>query len=285
MEIIDTHIHLWDLGRLTYSWLQAVDPAEAAVLGNYDAVRKNYLVEDYLQEIRNSGVTKAVHVQAAVGHPDPVEETAWLQAIADARGLPQAIIGFCNLCEGSVDAVLDGHQQYANFRGIRMLGTRGKLLDGRFLEGFSRVAKRGLVYDLEASLGDYRAAAKLARRFPNTSIVLEHTGMPMERTAEYFQAWRTELSAFAAVDNVVCKISGLGMTDHKWTVASIRPWVEVCIELFGVKRCMFGTNWPVDSLYGTFEAVVSAFREIVHRLSEDERRQILCGTAEATYRI
>src|SRR5580698_3440900 len=118
MEIIDTHIHLWDLGRLTYSWLQAVDPAEAAVLGNYDAVRKNYLVEDYLQEIRNSGVTKAVHVQAAVGHPDPVEETAWLQAIADARGLPQAIIGFCNLCEGSVDAVLDGHQQYAYFRGI-----------------------------------------------------------------------------------------------------------------------------------------------------------------------
>jgi predicted TIM-barrel fold metal-dependent hydrolase len=285
VDIIDTHIHLWDLERLTYSFLHKVDPAEESVLGDYSAIRRNYLIEDYLADIRGSDVVKAVHIQAALGHPYPSEETAWLQGIADAFRIPHAIIGFCDLCGDDVDEVLDGHQQYPNFRGIRMLGTSGILLEERFLRGFSRLATRGLVYDLEATLQDFPAACSLARRFSDTRIVLEHTGLPMERTPEYFEAWRRGIRSLATTENVICKISGLGMTDHKWTVASIRPWVEACIESFGPARCMFGTNWPVDSLYGSHQTVVDAYREIIRPLSVDEQQQLLLRTAEITYRI
>jgi predicted TIM-barrel fold metal-dependent hydrolase len=286
MELIDTHIHLWDLNHLTYSFLQANDPAEEAILGDYSALRsRNYLIADYLADIRDCGVAKAVHVQAALGHPRPVEETAWLQDIARSADFPHGIVGFCDLRADNVEEVLDAHQQFQNFRGIRMLGTGGMLEDARFQRGFACVAERGLVYDLEAFLADFPAAHRLASKFPGARIVLEHTGMPLQRTAEYFHRWRTGMQLLAGAENIVCKISGLGMTDHRWTVASIRPWVEAAIDAFGPQRCMFGTNWPVDSLYSSYRGVVDAYREIIQPCSRDEQVQLLRGTAETVYGI
>lgn len=285
MVMIDTHIHLWDLGHLTYAFLRKTDPAEEAVLGNYDAIKKNYLIEDYLEDIKGCGVTKAVHVQAALGHPRPVEETAWLQNIADRHGFPHAIIGHCDLRASNVNEVLDGHLGFNNFRGIRMLGTHGLLEEEQFLQGFAAVANRGLLYELEATLDDMPAAYRLATRFPETLIVLTHTGMPMQRTSEYFRRWRDAIRSLAEAGNVICKISGLGMTDHRWTTASIRPWVEYAIETFGPDRCMFGTNWPVDSLYSSYSAVVDAYRDIIGPLGNDERHALLSGTATRIYRV
>jgi predicted TIM-barrel fold metal-dependent hydrolase len=285
MDVIDTHIHLWDLTHLTYAFLLQTDPAEEAIMGNYDAIKKNYLIDDYLAETHGCGVTKAVHVQAAVGHPRPVEETAWLQGIADRSVFPHAIIGHCDLRGDDVEEVLEGHARFANFRGIRMLGTRGMLEEERFQRGFARVAARGLIYELDATLEDMQAARRLAREFPDTPIVLTHTGLPLERTDRYFSEWRAAMRSLARADNVICKISGLGMVDHHWTVASIRPWVEAAIDAFGCRRCMFGTNWPVDSLYSAYRTVVDAYREIIHSLGSDDQRQLLCGTAERVYRI
>ena len=283
--MIDTHIHLWDLDHLTYSFLRKTDPMEEAVLGNYDAIKRTYLIEHYLEDIKGCGVTKAVHVQAALGHPRPVEETAWLQGIADHYGYPHAVIGHCDLCGSNVAETLDGHIGFENFRGIRMLGTQGLLEDEQFRQGFAALADRGLLYELEATLEDMPAAYRLARKFPETSIVLTHTGMPMQRTSEYYRRWRDAMRSLAAAENVICKISGLGMTDHGWTTASIRPWIECAIETFGANRCMFGTNWPVDSLYSSYSAVVNAYRNIIGPLGNDEQHALLCGTATRIYRL
>ena len=84
---------------------------------------------------------------------------------------------------------------------------------------------------------------------------------------------------------MVCKISGLAMIDHHWSVESIRPWVETCIESFGVDRCMFATNWPVDSLFSDYATVVNAYREIVHDLDPADQRKLFRSNAEGTYRI
>lgn len=285
MDFVDTHFHLWDLHLLTYSFLHRTDPAEEAVLGNYDAIKKNYLIANYLADIRGLHVTKAVHVQAALGHPRPVEETAWLQSIADAHGYPHGIIGHCNMCGDDVEEILEGHMKFASFRGIRMLGTHGILEDERFQRGFSRLSTHELVYDLEATLEDMPASYRLARKFSETRIILEHTGLPLKRTDEYFRAWRGAMCSLAKAENVVCKISGLGMGDHTWSVESIRPWVEAAIDAFGPARCMFGTNWPVDSLYSSYQAVVDAYRDVIRSFSIDEQRQMLMRTAENVYRI
>jgi predicted TIM-barrel fold metal-dependent hydrolase len=107
----------------------------------------------------------------------------------------------------------------------------------------------------------------------------------MERTEEYFHIWRQAMRLLAHADNVYCKISGLGMTDHHWNVKSIRPWVEACIELFGPHRCMFGSNWPVDSLYSSYRTIIDAYREIIHPLSLEEKRRVMYLTAEMIYGI
>ena len=127
--------------------------------------------------------------------------------------------------------------------------------------------------------------ADLAARFPDTPIVLDHTGLPQERTTEYFELWRGGLAAAREAENIVCKISGLGMFDQSWTVDSIRPYVEAAIELFGPTRALFASNWPIDSLWSSYQAVVEAYREIAAPLSDDERAQLFVGTTERLYRI
>ncbi len=91
----------------------------------------------------------------------------------------------------------------------------------------------------------------------------------------------------AELPNTVCKISGLGMADHRWTVESIRPWVLACIELFGADRCMFGTNWPVDAVYASYLMTVDAYRTIVADagFDRDDQARLLSGNARGFYRI
>ena len=85
--------------------------------------------------------------------------------------------------------------------------------------------------------------------------------------------------------NTVCKISGLGMSDNDWTVDSIRPFVLHCIESFGVDRCIFGTNWPVDSLFSGYDDIVDAYTEIISDFSEDEQIAMFSRNAELLYNI
>jgi len=119
--------------------------------------------------------------------------------------------------------------------------------------------------------------------------VVDHAGFPQERTAEYFYNWQKGIAEFRGMDNVYMKISGLGMGDHmagrRWTMDTIRPWVESCLEVFGVEQSFFGTNWPVDKDYSTYEELIDAYRELVSGYSEAEQTALFSGNASKVYRI
>ena len=138
---------------------------------------------------------------------------------------------------------------------------------------------------MPAQWHDMEKVRDLAHKFPNITIVVDHTGMPDERTPEYFENWKRGVAIAASCDNVRWKISGLGMGDHDWTVESIRPYVLTSIETVGVERCFFGTNWPVDWLWSTYDEVVDAYTAIVADFSRDEQIRLFSGTAEEIYRI
>ena len=125
----------------------------------------------------------------------------------------------------------------------------------------------------------------LALKFPNIMAVCDHTGFPKERTDEYFKNWRKGITALAEAENVVCKISGLGMVGWNWAVDSLRPWVLHCIEAFGPERSIFGTNWPVDRLFSTYDALIDAYTEIIADFSKDEQIAMFSGNAERLYRF
>ncbi|MEN8112890.1 MAG: amidohydrolase family protein [Actinomycetota bacterium] len=286
--MVDTHVHLWDLQHpdMRYVWLEPgaqhphLTSEEIETLAS-----RNESIDDFLFETRHADVPKIVHVQAAVGIENPVKETEWLQAAAGRTGFPQAIVGHASLQSDDVREVLEGHMEYANFRGIRDFGTGDYLVDPAFHRGFEVLDELDLVFSLDSLWESMGKGRDLAVKFPETTVVLDHMGYPQERTDEYFENWRKSLRAIAEADNVVCKISEVGMADKTWTYETVRPWVLECIDVFGPDRCMFGTNWPVDRLYASYDGLVDSYRRMISDFSDDEQKAMLAGNAEQLYRI
>ena len=226
-------------------------------------------------------MTKAVHVQAAIGSPDPVTETAWLQEAADRTGFPHAIVAYADLRHPDVER----HCEYSNMKGIRDFSHGDFLVAPDFHLGYALLEKYDLVASIAAEWQDMEKLRSLAAKFPNTKIVIDHAGLPMERSDKYFRIWQQGMRTAAEADNIICKISGLGMGDNSWSVDSIRPYVLHCIETFGVERSLFATNWPVDSLWSSYDAVVDAYTEIVADFSHEEKVALFSRNTECLYGI
>jgi predicted TIM-barrel fold metal-dependent hydrolase len=269
IPFVDTHFHLHDMKRpeLRYSWLEP--DAIHGFLGNIDALKaQHYWIDDYLAEIRFSNVTKAIHVQAALGAPDPVDETKWLQAFADRTGFPQGIVAECHLAQSDAEPVLERHLQFANVRGIRDFGA------GRYL-----------VSCVDTRIQFFDDLLDLAAAFPNIMICVDHCAIPEARDDAYYQRWSTAMRRLARADNVVMKISGLGMMDRLWTIESLRRWVLGSIEAFGVDRVVFGTNWPVDRMFSSYPDLINAYAAIIGGFSRDEQTKMFSRNAESLFRI
>ena len=287
LAFVDTHVHFWDLEKpeLHYSWLQ---PGVAhPILGDIEAIKsRRFAAAEYTADLGGANTTKAVHVQAALGIEDPVQETRWLQSQADTAGFPHAIVAYADLTDPDVERLLDRHAQASPLlRGIRDFGQGDYLVDPDFARGYARLAKHRLVCDLDCLWESMDKARDLAQRHPDVTMVLDHAGFPLERTDEYLVNWKRGIRTLAEADSAYCKISGLGMGDNHWTLGSIRPLVLHCIEAFGVERCFFGTNWPVDKLYSPYGQVVDAYRAIVAEFSPDEQVALFSGNAERVFCI
>jgi predicted TIM-barrel fold metal-dependent hydrolase len=286
LAFVDTHFHLHDMKHptLRYGWLEP--EAVHGFLPDTDPLKaQRYRIKDYLAEIRFANVPKAVHVQAAVNTPDPVDETRWLQAFADESGYPQGIVAECHLARSDAGAVLDRHLEFANVRGIRNFGEGNYLVDPAWRRGFAELESRNLVYCLDTRVERADDLLDLARTFPGVLICVDHCAIPMARDSASFKAWQRAMETMAKAPNVVMKISGLGMADPLWTVGSIRPYVLDSIEAFGVDNVVFGTNWPVDRMFSSYPDVVNAYAEIISGFPLAEQVKMFSGNAERIFRI
>jgi predicted TIM-barrel fold metal-dependent hydrolase len=286
IPFVDTHFHLHDLKRpeLRYSWLER--DAIHGFLGNIDALKaQHYWIDDYIAEIRFSNVPKAIHVQAALGTPDPVNETKWLQAFADKTGYPHGIVAECHLADPDAEAVLDRHMQYANVRGIRDFGNGRYLVDSAWRAGFKFLKRHNLVSCIDTRIQFVDDLLDLAAAFPDTLMCIDHCAIPEARDDVYFKRWSAAMRALAKADNVVMKISGLGMMDRRWSVESLRLWVLGCIEAFGAERVVFATNWPVDRMFSSYPDLINAYANIISGFSRDEQIAMFSGNAERLFRI
>jgi predicted TIM-barrel fold metal-dependent hydrolase len=285
-EFVDAHVHFCDLGHptLSYSWLERdfVHP----VIGNIDAIKTyRYLYQNFAAETRFAGVVGAVHVQAALGSADPAQESEFVDGQLDAGSMPVMLVGDARMQADDVEETLARHAAHPNFRGIRDFAEGDYLVDPAFHRGYSLLEKYGMSFDLDATPETMTKARDLALAFPATDLILGHAGFPQERTEEYFELWMAGLRALAEAPNAACKISGLGMVDQRWTVESLRPWVLGCIDAFGVERCMFATNWPVDRLFSSYGDLVDAYRQIVSDFSAAEQRSLFVDNARRWYRF
>lgn len=290
LEIVDTHVHFWNLLHPELRWDWLAPAAQHPILGNIDAIKSTAYEADALwAEARFAEVSSFIHVQAA-DSPNPVTETQWLTEMAAASGgIPAAIVAHASLGAADADEVLDGHAQSPLFRAIRDFGTEAYLASGelapRYEASLARLARDEVVLDLDCEWPNMAAAVELAARHPELWIVLEHVGYPRRRDDNYFREWAKAIALLATADNVVCKVSGIAMTDRLFTMESLAPWVETCLDAFGPARCVVGSNWPVDRLCSSYDVIMDCYRAFVSSLSEDEQRDILSDNARDCYRI
>ncbi|HEY1999109.1 amidohydrolase family protein [Paraburkholderia sp.] len=297
MQVVDPHIHLWDLKTHHYPWL--ANPGVSFV-GDARELQHDYLIGDLLADAGEIEILKTVHVEANHDLTDPVEETRWLQSVASeakARGMPNGIVAAVDLAAANAPEILEAHASFANTRGVRQILNvhRDPLFDyiGRHLmreplwrENFALLRRHDISFDLQLYPSQMDEAAALACKHPDTQFVINHAGMFVDRcSVPGYRAWRDGMRKMAGCRNVAVKISGLAMFDHQWTVESLRPYVLETIDTFGVERSMFASNFPVDRLFGTYEKLWHAYASIVRDASEAEQDALFRRNAERVYRI
>jgi len=293
--IVDAHQHFQSLSDAVYPWLDADRPEPLE--GDLTPIRRDYLPADYRRDLAEFGIIKTVHVQNGRNPHDPLDETRWLSSLAELEGMPDAIVAYADLAAPGAGSLLEAHAAFPRVRGIRQIlnwheeprlrsAPDPELMNSRqWRTGFARLAPLGLSFDLQIYWPQMDMARALADDFPDTAIVLEHFGMPADRSIEGLAQWRAAIGRLAKAPNVNVKLCGFGLGDPEWTVESVMPLLLHTLDVFGAERIMVGTNIPVDLLFAPAGQVMAAIHTVVKDLSDTERCAVLRANAERIYRI
>ncbi|HEY0853189.1 MAG TPA: amidohydrolase family protein [Devosia sp.] len=296
MKIIDAHQHFWNLDQNYLPWLKD-EPPIAFRYGDYSSLKRNYLPADYRGDSAGFEIVGTVFVETEWDHTDPKGEVAWVEKLAKAEGLPSVMVAQAWLDRADAEDVLASHGRSPIVRGIRhkpkavpkpdlvVTGAPGSMGDPAWRRGYAMLAPNGLSFDLQTPWWHLAEARELADAFPGTQIILNHTGLPSDRSAEGLDGWRNAMRLFAGAPNVAVKISGIGQAGKPWSVEANRAIVLDTIDLFGPERCMFASNFPVDSLVGSYATIFGGFDTITAGFSAAERDAMFRGNAVRIYRI
>ncbi|HEY0680821.1 MAG TPA: amidohydrolase family protein [Steroidobacter sp.] len=291
MQVVDPHVHLWDLGQVHLPWLS---PASVAYSGDNRLLPRTFTPGELRGGAGDIEVLKIINVEA--NPQDPVAETRWLQSLADSTGYPQGIVALVDLSKPDAATALEAHAESKNLRGIRQIlnvhsnplydyVSRHYMQESQWRANLRLLAKHKLSFDLQVYPSQVALAAEVIRENPDIPFVLNHAGMWVDRTLTGWREWRDGLRVLASLPNVSVKISGLVMFDHYWTVESLRPSVLDAIDAFGAERACFASNFPIDGLHASYAELWHAYANIVTGCSPQERRALFVTNAERIYRV
>jgi predicted TIM-barrel fold metal-dependent hydrolase len=278
MEITDTHQHLWDLGRFSYSWCRGVP-----------ALNRSFHLTDYLAAAGGLGIERTVFVEADVDEPDLPGETGEVLALAEESNLLAGVVAGARPESPDFPDYLDRFAGHPRLKGLRrLLHTQPDELSSgaRFVANVRRLERYGLSFDLCVLARQLPLAIDLARSCPGVSFVLDHCGNPRIRERE-LDPWRGRIAELALLPNVACKISGIvtNAEPGRWTPDDLRPYVEHVISCFGWDRIMFGSDWPVCTLASSLGEWVAALRELTRDAGAENQRMLFQTNAARIYRL
>jgi len=294
--VIDTHMHLWDLAN-GYAWLSKPDPAFERLIGNYDALRRNFLAPDYIALTHDENVVKSVHVQAFGFADDPVGETAWLSEQTRQYGYPSGIVAYTDLSDPRLEQTLRRHCERGEVRGVRMplnyhsepwrrmADREDYMRDPQWRNGFALLSRHGLVFDMQIYDHQTPDAVALAQSFPATTIVIEHLAWPVDLSESGYERWMRFAASMAECPNVFMKVSAIGCVFQRSGPALALRYLRQAVATFGAARCMFGSNCPPDTLFYGFEELMETYRNAFSGLAASEQHDVFYGTAQRVYRL
>lgn len=293
IRIVDAHHHFWDPVANYYPWLcDAGRPPHR--YGDHAAICWPYLPADYLRDTAAFELAGSVYVEAEWDPRDPIGEMRYIEGLRRQSGWPTVAVAQAWLDQPDVERTLEQVSAFAFVRGIRHKpransspgdARSGGMTDSDWRRGYALLANHGLHFELQTPWWHLHEAEQLARDFPATSIIINHTGMPSDRSDEGMTGWRRAMQGVAQCPNVFVKISGIGQAGGRWSLDLNRPVVRDTIGMFGTDRCMFASNYPVDSLCASFEDIFLGFATMVSDVSREDKRRLFCDNALRLYRM
>jgi L-fuconolactonase len=273
---IDAHQHFWDLDRFHYTWMPPGD----------SVLRRNYLPADLRTVLEDNRFDGAVLVQANTH----LDETHWFLQLATENPWILGVVGWVDLTSPRLSETLDQLQQHPKFKGVRHPvhdedDTRWILRDDVLL-GLAELARRGLPYDLLLRPIHLPLIPLIVERVPHLRMVIDHIAKPFI-AGHSLDGWQEDIAAAARFPQLYCKLSGMiTEADPKsWQAADLRPYVQHVLNVFGPERLMFGTDWPVCKLAGSWKQVLAAFTQAIGAQPQHVRDRLLGDTAAEFYRL
>lgn len=294
IKLVDAHFHFWDLSMNKHPWLCGEDEPQF-FLGAYDALKKNFLPSDYQEVSQKFEITKLIHCEAEWDRQDQVGETNWLEELYQQTGWPNALVAHAWLDDPRLEEILEQHCQSSLMRGIRSKPVtsltpmdskpQGKrsLQDPAWQHGYGLLAKFGLRYDLRVPCWHLAEAKPILSKHDDIPVVVNHLGFPWDRSEEGLNLWRTNMREIAQLPFVHLKISELGLKDQPWRLEDNRRVILEALDIFGVERCMWASNYPVAGLRIGYQDQVEKIKTILNICTDEERHTIFHDNAIKFY--
>jgi len=271
--MIDAHQHFWRLSRGDYAWLTpALQP-----------IYRDFEPSDLAPLLTRHAIEKTILVQAA----PTVEETEFLLTVAAETAFVAGVVGWVNFTAPEAPATIDRLARNGLFVGLRPMvqdiADDDWLLERALAPAFDAVERNGLVFDALVLPHHLTRLLVLAERRPGLAIVIDHGAKPFIRQGR-LDPWSADMAALAAHPNVVCKLSGLATEAAPvWSTDDLRPFVDHLLDVFGPRRLLWGSDWPVVELAGGYDAWRRATEELLAPLHEAERTAAFGGNARRIY--
>ena len=278
MQIIDSHVHFWDPQRMRYDWLNNEPP-----------LQRPFLPADFRAASQAQEIMGIVFVQADCTREETITEVEWITQLANELPI-YGIVAFAPVDEGDqVRGTLEALSKHPLVKGVRLLIQAygaGYSRQPDFVTGVKAVADYGLSFDICIRDHQFNDVIELVGQCPKVSFVLDHLGKPNIRERE-FPIWQKNIKTLAAFPNVHCKLSGIVTEANMaaWTIDDLIPYVDHTIDVFGIERMMFGSDWPVARLASSYQHWLDTAQQLVARFSSDEQQQLFYENARRFYRL
>jgi L-fuconolactonase len=273
---IDSHQHFWIYNPIRDSWIDE----------SMKVLRRNFLPEDLYPIIKEQNIDGTITVQADQSE----DETNFLLKLADENDWIVGVVGWIDLTGNDIEQRLEHFSSQKKLKGFRHIvqaePDSNFMLNEKFQNGISRLKHFNFAYDILVFPHQLPAAIKLSEKHPEQKFILDHIAKPFIKKNE-IEPWASEIKELARNKNVFCKISGIVTeADHKnWKPEDIYPYLDVVFESFGYDRLLFGSDWPVCLLAGTYKQVINLIEEYTRNISSEDKEKIFGMNARLFYNI
>jgi len=273
--IIDAHQHFWQYSPQTHEWINE----------EMQVIRRDFLPQDLAPVLKANGIDGCVAVQA-----DQTEaESDFLLQMAGEHDIIKGVVGWTDLKSAALNSRLEAYKENTLLKGFRHIvqgEPDGFMTDPAFIKGVSSLKDFDLTYDILVYSRQLPEVCELMKQLPEMRLVIDHFGKPDIKAGE-FESWKSRITELSAYPHLNIKLSGLVTEGHwkNWSLSDFRPYIDTVLELFGAKRILFGSDWPVCLVAASYEQVLEIVNQYIEKLSMEEQADIMGLNAGSFYKL